>query len=88
MSGESKKPVIRSIEDGFGERCLDILKHPDGTYTLKAFRRDPEDGGRWTLVSDFSPKTFTSERDALSYATPRLPWLPGHRPDDSRKDGE
>lgn len=59
MSGESKKPVIRSIEDGFGERCLDILKHPDGTYTLKAFRRDPEDGGRWTL--DARLRFFTQD---------------------------
>lgn len=78
MTEKRDKPVIRSIEDVFGERCLDILAHPDGTYTLKTFRRDAEDGGRWSLVSDFSQKVFASEAEALAYAVPHLPWLPGH----------
>lgn len=76
MASPNAKPVIRSVEDAFGERCLDIIAHADGTFTLKSFRRDPEDGGRWTLVSDFSRKAFASEAEALSYVLPSLPWLP------------
>ena len=46
--------VIQSIEDADGLRCVDLIAHPDGTFAFKEFRRDPEDGGRWTLIADYS----------------------------------
>jgi hypothetical protein len=41
--------VIQSIEDADGLRCVDLIAHRDGTFAFKEFRRDPEDGGRWTM---------------------------------------
>lgn len=71
-----EKPVIRSVEDEYGERCVDFICSASGRdFTFKEFRRDPEDGGRWTLITDHAGQVFATEREAVSHAMDRVPWL-------------
>jgi hypothetical protein len=43
--------AISSLHNDEVDRCVDIIRHVDGTFGFKEFRRDPEDRGGWTLVS-------------------------------------
>ena len=67
--------TIKSIEDDSGLHCVDVMHHPDGTFSFKVFRKDPEDEGRWTLVGDYSGLRFQNENDALRDAAAKVPWL-------------
>jgi hypothetical protein len=67
--------VVSSLEDFGGFRCVDVLRHPDGTFFFKEYRRDPEDGGRWTLIGDYSSRRYASEEEALTGAAASLGWF-------------
>lgn len=67
--------IIHSIEDNEGLRCVDVARSDDGAFYFKEFRRDPEDGGRWTLTADYSAARYTTGSDAIAAASNRLPWL-------------
>jgi hypothetical protein len=69
------KMVIKSIEDESGMNCIDVTSRPDGQFTFKVFRKDPEDQGRWTLVGDYSGLQFNTEEQALCQAASKIPWL-------------
>ncbi|WP_050477171.1 hypothetical protein [Herbaspirillum rhizosphaerae] len=69
------KAVIHSIEDDSGMHCVDIAQHADDVFTFKVFRKDPEDEGKWTLVSDYSKTAYESEQDALQAVCDKLPWV-------------
>jgi len=66
--------VIQSIEDADGLRCIDLIAHPDGTFAFKEFRRDPEDGGRWTLIADYSALKCVTKDEAWQQATAAIGW--------------
>ena len=77
MSAEAGRPtVIRSVEDTHGERCVDLISRADGSVVFKVFRRDPEDGGRWSLLAATSAVAYTSAESAYKAAAARLGWLP------------
>jgi hypothetical protein len=67
--------VVKSLEDADGFRCVDILERPDGTFSFKEFRRDPEDAGRWTLLGDYSHHSYATKDDALRAAATNRVWL-------------
>ena len=67
--------VVASPESADGTRCVDLIEHDDGRYTFKECRRDPEDGGRWTLVADYSSTTYPTREAALVAAAAKIPWL-------------
>jgi hypothetical protein len=67
--------IIKSIEDALGMNCVDVITRPDGQFTFKVFRKDPEDQGRWSLVADCSGLQFTTEEDTFRAAATRIPWL-------------
>lgn len=67
--------VIKSIEDGLRLHCVDVTCRPDGKFSYKVFRKDPEDQGRWTLIGDYSGLHFSSEKDAFCEAAKRNTWL-------------
>jgi hypothetical protein len=72
----SERPkVLKNLEDAEGFRCVDIFQRADGTFGFKEFRRDPEDSGRWTLVEDFSHRSYATESAALSAACQSVSWL-------------
>jgi hypothetical protein len=67
--------VVKSLEDADGFRCVDILERPDGIFSFKEFRRDPEDAGRWTLLGDYSQYSYSTKDDALRAAATNLAWF-------------
>jgi hypothetical protein len=71
--------VIRSLHNDEVDRCVDILKHENGTFGFKEFRRDPEDSGRWTLVRD-NPLDYATEEQAIAAARAAVAWLRDHPP--------
>jgi hypothetical protein len=67
--------VIRSLHNDEVDRCVDILRHEDGTFGFKEFRRDPEDRGGWTLVCYNPQKIYSTEDQAVAAARAAVVWL-------------
>ncbi len=67
--------VVRSLHNDEVDRCVDIVKHEDGTFRFKEFRRDPEDRGGWTLVSYNPQRIYASEAEAVAAAKAAVVWL-------------
>jgi hypothetical protein len=76
------KGVIASLHNAEVDRCVDIVRRPDGSLSFKEFRRDAEDGGGWTLVSDHAHRSFASEQDAIDAAKVAVAWLRDQQPPD------
>jgi hypothetical protein len=69
------KGVVTSLHNDDVDRCVDIIKHADGAFGFKEFRRDPEDGGGWTLVSHNSKAIYATEALAIAAARAGVAWL-------------
>jgi hypothetical protein len=67
--------VVVSLHNDEVDRCVDIIRHPDGTFGFKEFRRDPEDRGGWTLVSYNPRAVFASQEQAAAAARVAVAWL-------------
>jgi hypothetical protein len=67
--------AIRSLHNDEADRCVDILKHENGTFGFKEFRRDPEDRGGWTLVGQNPQRTYATEDEAIAAAKAAVAWL-------------
>jgi hypothetical protein len=70
--------VLASLENPYGDHCVDIFSREDGTFGFEEYRRDPEDGARWFSLHRYSGQVFTREEDALAQAKARVPWLTSH----------
>jgi hypothetical protein len=69
--------VFISIENAEHDRCVDFFARPDDTFGFEEFRRDLEDGGRWTPVQYYSGVLYASAAAALETAERSVPWLHG-----------
>jgi hypothetical protein len=67
--------VIVSVEHPGGLLCVDFVERRDGSCSFKAFRRDPEDGGRWSLTADFSGVAYPTKHAAMQAAARVFPWV-------------
>ena len=67
--------VFVSVENGEHDRCVDLFSRPDGSFGFEEFRRDVEDGGRWTPVQFYSGVAYASSALALATAERCVPWL-------------
>lgn len=67
--------VLESVENGQHDRCVDLFRRPDGSFGFEEFRRDPEDGGRWTPVSWYLDGRYASREAAWASAAAAVPWL-------------
>jgi hypothetical protein len=67
--------VLRSVETAQGDRCVDLFRRPDGTHGFEEFRRDVEDGGRWTAVAYYSAAVFATLDAAREAAVKTVGWL-------------
>ena len=67
--------VFVSVENLEHDRCVDIFSRPDGSYGFEEFRRDIEDGGRWTPVQYYSGVAYGSPTEVLDTAERCVPWL-------------
>ena len=60
------------LDDG---RSIWRRARSDGSYGFEEFRRDVEDGGRWTPVQCYSGVAYASSAEALNTAERCVPWL-------------
>jgi hypothetical protein len=67
--------VFVSVENSEHDRCVDLFSRPDGSYGFEEFRRDIEDGGRWTPVHYYSGASYLSSAAALAAAERCVSWL-------------
>ncbi len=74
------KGVVASLHNDALDRCVDVVRRPDGTFGFKEFRRDPEDGGGWTLVWDNPGGIYATEAEATAAAKAGLAWLRAMEP--------
>ena len=77
MSGRIDKSwtVFASLENSEHDKCVDIFSRADGTCGFEEFRRDVEDGGRWTPLQNYSGLVHASPAAALDSAERYVPWL-------------
>ena len=71
----TKPRVVASLEDDTGDRCVDIIKHPDGSFSFAECRRDPEDNHGWRRLSESDGERYPTEFAAYSAALKSAPWL-------------
>jgi hypothetical protein len=69
--------VFISVENDQHDRCVDLFSRPDGSFGFEEFRRDVEDGGRWTPVQFYSGVSYASSALALAAAEGCVSWLTG-----------
>ena len=67
--------VLASLENFERDRCVDLLRRPDGSFGFEEFRRDPEDAGAWTPVQFYAGRSFASRDEALAAAKRAVTWL-------------
>jgi hypothetical protein len=70
--------VLNSLEDPYGERCVDLFRRRDGSFGFEEFRRDVEDSGIWMPVAYYSDARFVSMDEALVAAAKTIDWLRAH----------
>lgn len=68
-------PFVTSLEAADKLRCVDIVERDDRTFVIRECRRDPEAGGQWSIVGDYSGLVFTKRADAIDAAKTAFPWL-------------
>ena len=67
------RPVIESIEDESGDRCLDLIRLGD-RWSWVECRRDPEDAHVWRRL--YPPRgDFADRAAALADARREVEWL-------------
>ena len=71
-----KPKVLNSYENPDSNCCVNIFVREDGTFGFAEYRNDPEDGGRWFTLRDFSGQVFDTQENALEAAKESILWLP------------
>jgi hypothetical protein len=67
--------VLASLENPYGDYCVEVFVRVDGTFGFEEYRRDPEDGGGKYSLHRYSRLVFNSEEDALAQAKACVAWL-------------
>jgi hypothetical protein len=67
--------VLVSRENAEANRCIDIFVRGDGTFGFEEYRRDPEDAGRWTLVSYHAHRVYPTREAAEAAAAGTVAWM-------------
>ncbi len=68
--------VFVSVENAEHDRCVDLFARPGGSFGFEEFRRDVEDGGRWTPTQYYSGAVYPSSAAAADSAARCVAWLP------------
>ena len=67
--------VLASLENPYGDYCVDVFVRADGTFGFEEYRRDPEDGGVWQSLHRYSRQVFDAEEEAIAQAKSSVAWL-------------
>lgn len=71
--------VVTTVHNRDADRCVKIIRQPDGTFGFQEFRREPEDAGRWTLVSEGARGVHATQVQAVAAAEDDVAWLRDQR---------
>lgn len=66
--------VLASLENSYGDYCVDIFMRADGSFGFEEYRRDPEDA-EWRSLHRYSGQVFSSQENAVAQAKAQVPWL-------------
>jgi hypothetical protein len=66
--------VLASLQNSYGDYCVDVFMRADGSFGFEEYRRDPEDGV-WRCLHRYSSQVFDSEENAVARAKELVPWL-------------
>jgi len=66
--------VLASLQNSYGDYCVDIFTRADGSFGFEEYRRDPEDAV-WRCLHRYSSQVFGSKEDAVAQAKAQVPWL-------------
>lgn len=69
-----KPRVLALLEDGTGDRCVDILAVAEGNFGYSECRRDPEDSHGWRRLSGIRDG-FATQAGARAAAGETVGWL-------------
>jgi hypothetical protein len=72
--------VLQSVENQYGDYCVDVFARADGTFGFEEYRRDPEDGATWRSLHRYGGQVLHSEEEALARAKACVPWLKAEGP--------
>jgi hypothetical protein len=75
MAEAPRNKVLDSLNNPYGDLCVDIFMRPDGTFGFEEYRRDPEDNGRWQCLHRYLGRVFHSMEEARAVAKSTVPWL-------------
>ena len=67
--------VIATLHNEDADRCVKIMRQPDGAFGFTEFRRDPEDAGGWTAIRENPRGTFATQAQAAAAAEDDIAWL-------------
>jgi hypothetical protein len=67
--------VVTTLHNESGDRCVKVIRHAEGRFGFQEFRKDPEDAGGWTLVSDARGSIHATEGHAQAAARAGVGWL-------------
>lgn len=67
--------VIASLEDGTGQRCVDILCRDRLFWSFVECRRDPEDAHGWRRLTEPAEPWFPSRQEAEAAARRAVDWM-------------
>src|SRR6266849_8985714 len=67
--------VLASLENPYGDYCVDVFVREDSTFGFEEYRRDPEDGRGWFPLHRYSHQVFASADDALAQAKAKVAWI-------------
>lgn len=76
--------VVASINNDYGDHCVDIFARDDGTFGFEEFRRDAEDMRGWFPIGRHAHRVFATDEDALAAARATVAWMAGPDPATNR----
>jgi len=79
MGNAMPSNVVDTLHSRDADRCVKIIRQPDGTFGFQEFRREPEDAGRWTLISEGARGAHATQVQAVAAAEDDVAWLRDQR---------
>src|SRR2546428_12349041 len=64
--------VLVSVENQYGDYCVDVFARADGTFGFEEYRRDPEDGAMWRSLHRYEDLAAIAVKRAPHCAVLRI----------------
>ena len=67
--------VLASLENSYGDYCVDIFVRADGSFGFEEYRSESDGSARWQSLGKYSHLSFVFGHEALHEAQQRVAWL-------------